>query len=211
MNGATVQARIYKGMGQAANHVGEAYDVYRFTSPLNPTDDLNKLPEPVMCFFAAEKRFEVPHKSKDAARYLYADGRELLRSDILAGPYGTFFVGDKQPLLPMQAVWCNDVIAIDRIAYIDSAPTPEQIAIGVPCFRQLKKVDQKPVSNTYGATNQATPIAEFFVYLPLDWTLIRQNDVVTDQTSRQYTVSSVDATELCTVLVIRQNDTETGG
>jgi hypothetical protein len=210
MDGATAQAKIYKGMGKAARHVGQPYDVYRFFSPLNPTDGSNKLPEPVNCFFAAEKRFEVPHKSKDAARYLYADGRELMRGDILAGPYGTFFVGDKQPLLPMQAVWCNDVISIDRVGYVDNILVPEEIAFGVPCFRQLKKVDQKPVSNTFGATNQATPIDEFYCYLPIDWTLIRQNDVVTDQTSRQYTVSAIDATELCTVLVIRQNDTGAG-
>jgi hypothetical protein len=210
MDGTTLQERIYKGMGKAAARVGLPYDVYRFASPLNPTDESNKLADPVYCFFAAEKKFEVPHKYKEPARYLYADGRELEKNDILAGDYGTFFVGDKQPLLPMQAVWCNDVIALDRIGYVDNLLVPEQIAIGVPCFRQLKKLDQKPVQSSYGATNQTTPIGEWFLYLPVAADVILQNDVITDQTSRQYTVSTIDATELCTVLVIRQNDNEVG-
>ncbi len=214
MNGATLQARIYAGMARAAEHTGEAYSLYRADSPISPIEAGNLLGE-VNCLFAAEKKFEVPQKYKVPTRYLYADGRELQQRDILVGPYGTFFVGDMQPLLPMQAIGCNDSIQINRPIYQVGAQIEvvdgDLIAFACPCFRQLKKLDQKPVNSAYGASTAATPIGEWFVYAPIDWTLLKQNDICTDQTGRRYTLSSIDPTEIGAVLVIRQADTEGEG
>src|SRR3954465_8318476 len=102
MNGEKAQARIYAGQGRAAAHVGRPYAHYRAPYPIDPMSDSNLLGN-LNCFFAAEKRFEGPKKYKIPTRYLHADGREVQQRDILVGPYGTFFVGDMQPLLPMQA------------------------------------------------------------------------------------------------------------
>jgi hypothetical protein len=211
MDGEALQALIYKGHKRAAEHAGRVYSHYRAESPISPLEAGNLLGE-ISCLFAAEKRFEVPAKYKDAVRYLYADGRELQQRDILVGPYGTFYVGDMQPNLPMQAVRCNDSVSINRPIYqygsqievIDGDP----IVSACPAFRQIKKVDQKPVPASFGATSASTPVGEWFLYIPVDGDLLKQQDIVIDATGRRYTISIIDHTEIGTVLVIRQADTE---
>ncbi len=213
MNGTLLQERIYAGYAKAAAHVGQPYSIYRAATPISPLEAGNLIGE-VNCFFAADQKFSSVHKFKEPTRYMWADGRELQQLDILVGPYGTFFVGDMQPNLPMQAVRCNDSIQVNRpiyqtnpIAVVDG----ELIVFACPCFRQLKKVDQKPVNSAYGASTAATPIGEWFVYAPIDWTLLKQNDLVTDESGRRYTISTVDPTEIGAVIVIRQADTESEG
>ena len=214
MNGEALQAIIYAGYGKAAAKTGRVYDHYRAASPISPLEAGNLLGT-IDCLFAAEKKFEVPHKFKEPTRYLYADGSLLQQRDILVGPYGTFFVGDMQPNLPIQAIRCNDSISVNRPVYQYGTQIEvvdgELIASECPCFRQLKKIDQKPVNSAYGASTAATPVGEWFAHVPIDWTLLKQNDIVTDQTGRRYTVSTIDPTEIGTVLVMRQADTETEG
>jgi hypothetical protein len=209
MDGVTLQARIYAGMGKDAQHTGRLHNIYRPASPLLPLDYGNRVGE-IYCRFAAEKRFEVPHKYKEPTYFLYADGRELEKGDFLVSDTETFFIADKQPLLPMQAVRCNDLVNIDRVAYSGTVLSTEPVATAYPIFRQLKKLDQKPVNATFGVSTSATPIAEWFVYLPIDWTVIRQGDIVTDQTGREYTIGSIDPTEIGAVVVMRQSDHEQG-
>ena len=208
MDGPTLQQRIYAGYRKAAFHAGYQYEQFRSASPLNPIDPANQVGF-VHCMFSAEADFSVPTKYKIPTRYLYADGRELSQRDILVGSYGTFFVGDTQPELPMQAVRCNDILSIDRPQYEGTVVVPVPIASNMPCFRQLKRIDQKPVPSSYGASTAATPIGEWFVYLPVVWTDLRQGDIVTDEGSRKYTISTIDPTEIGTVLVIRQSDLQT--
>ena len=208
MNGTLVQARIYAGYAKAAARVGQPYALYRASSPISPIEPGNLIGT-FDCLFAAEKSFQVPSKFKIPHRYLYADGVRLQQRDILLGPYGTFLVGDMQPNLPMQAIRCNDSISIERPEYQGTAIVPVPVAFAMPCFRQLKKLDQKPVNAAYGASTAATPIGEWFLFAPIEWTVVRQNDIVTDQTGRKYTVSTIDPTEIGTVMVIRQSDTET--
>ena len=206
MDGETLQARVYAGYAKTAAHTGRPYAQYRAESPISPIEAGNLLGT-INCLFAAEKKFEVPQKYKIPTRYLYADGRELQQRDILVGPYGTFYVGDMQPNLPMQAVWCNEVIGITRPVYQGTEVVPEQIALSLPCFRQLKKVDQKPVGGIGGASNSSTPIGEWFVYAPILASLIQQSDVITDKNGRIYTLDTIDPTEIGAVLTMRQSDT----
>lgn len=210
MDGTTLQGLIYAGYAKAAKHTGRPYSHYRAETPISPIEPGNMLGM-LDCLFAAEKRFEVPNKYKIPTRYLYADGRVLAQRDILVGPYGTFFVGDMQPNLPMQVIRCNDSISVGRPVYQGTTLVEEDVAFAVPAFRQLKKLDQKPVANAYGASTAATPIGEWFVHVPIEWTELKQNDIVTDQTGRRYTLSTIDPTEIGTVLVVRQADTETEG
>lgn len=206
MDGSIAQQRIYAGFAKAAAKVGRAYAHYRAALPISPIEPGNLLGS-VNCLFAADKRFEVPQKYKIPARYPYADGGELQQRDILVGPYGTFYVGDMQPLLPLQAIRCNEVVSITRPVYQGTEVVPEQIALGLPCFRQLKKVDQKPVGGIGGASNSSTPIGEWFLFAPIDHTLVRQSDVITDAGGRIYTLDTIDPTEIGTVLTMRQSDT----
>ena len=207
MDGETLQSRIYAGYRKAADHVGREYSIYRAASPINPIEAGN-LVGAVNCFFAADQKFTSVHKYKIPERYMWADGRELQQLDILVGPYGTFFVGDMQPNLPMQVVRCNEVLTIERPVYQGTAVVPETIAIGLPVFRQLKKVDQKPASGIGGATTAATPVGEWFVYMPVTPDTVQQGDNVLDQIGRRFTLDTIDATEIGTVITMRQADAE---
>ena len=211
MNGTDLQTRIYAGYAKAAAHVGQPYSIYRAETPISPLEAGNLIGE-VNCFFAADQKFSSVHKYKEPSRYMWADGRELQQLDILVGPYGTFFVGDMQPNLPMQAIRCNDSISVNRPTYVSGVIVDgDLIASALPCFRQLKKVDQKPVASAFGASTASTPIGEWFVYAPIDWTMLKQNDLVIDESGRRYTISTIDPTEIGAVIVIRQADTEGEG
>jgi hypothetical protein len=203
MDGETLQDRIYAGMGISANKAGRPYSQYRSPYPIDPISDSNLRGE-INCLFAAEKKFEVPNKYKIPTRYLYADGRELAQRDILVGPYGRFFVGDMQPNLPMQVVWCNDMVSIVRISYLGTTQIEEPVASGMPCFRQLKKIDQKKPE--FGVNTAATPIGEWFLFIPIDWSLVQQGDIITDSNGKLYTLDTIDPTEIGTVLTMRQAD-----
>jgi hypothetical protein len=163
----------------------------------------------VDAFFAADQKYNSVHQYKRPERYMWADGRELQQRDILVGPYGTFFVGDMQPNLPMQVIRCNEVVNIERPVYQDAVVVPEQIAFGVPCFRMLKKVDQKPASAIGGASTASTPVGEWFVFLPIEVGLVQQGDIVTDQGGRLYSLDTIDNTEIGVVITMRQSDSAT--
>jgi hypothetical protein len=206
MNGVRLQEQIYAGFMRAAKHVGRAYEVFRADTALEPTDSAYSIGSQ-FCLFAAEKKFEVPQKFKIPARYLYADGRELAPRDILIGPYGTFYVGDMQPNLPMQAVWCNETVSIDRPGYIGAEQTTSPIASGLPCFRQLKKVDQKPTSAIGGSSTAAVAFGEFYLFTPLPLGLVIQGDVITCASdNRRFSLDTIDNTEIGVVLTMRQAD-----
>lgn len=205
MNGETLQDRIYAGYAKAATKTGRPYSLYRAASPINPIDDGNYLGA-VNCLFAAEKRFEVPNKFKIPTRYLYADGSLLQQRDIIIGPYGTYFIGDMQPNLPMQAIKCNDAISIDRPVYVNTngvpVVVPESVAFALPVFRQLKKVDIKRPE--FGANTAGTAIAEYFGFLPIAVGTVQQHDIITDQDGRLYELDTIDNTEIGVVITFRQ-------
>lgn len=201
MDGATLQNRIYAGYARAAAKTGRPYRLYRADSPLHPVDDGNYLGA-VNCLFAADKDFSVPNKFKIPTRYLYADGRQLRPRDILLGPYGTFFIGDMQPNLPIQAIKCNDLISIDRPVYAGTTVVPEPIAFALPLFRQLKKVDIKRPE--FAANTAGTAISEYFGFLPIAPGTVRQHDIISDQDGRLYELDTIDNTEIGVVITFRQ-------
>lgn len=205
MDGALLQSRIYHGYKQAARHAGRAYSQYRFTSPLNPTDAGN-LVGSVDCLFAADAKFSVPVKYKIPDRYLYADGSVIAPRDILIGPYGTFYVASMQPNVPIQVVRCNDLVTIRRTTYVGIVQTPVVVVSAMPAFKQLKKIEQKSVSGIGGATNAATAVGEWFLFLPIASGVLLQGDIVTDENGKPYTLDTIDNTEDGIVLTIRQAD-----
>lgn len=203
MDGALLQSRIYAGYRKSALRAGQPYAHFRAASGIDPTAPGNQLGT-VACLFAANSSFSAAVKYKIPTRYLYADGAVLQQLDILIGPYGTFYVGDLQPDLPIHAVRCNDTVKIERQAYVGTNLVPQLIVSAVPAFRQLKKVDQKP---QFGAATAATPIGEFFLFLPVADGLVRQGDIITDQYGRLYTLDTIDDTEIGNVVTMRQDDT----
>lgn len=203
MDGTTLQARVYAGYARSAAHAGTAYAIYRTDNPVDMVSISNLIGE-VDCLFASEVKFAIPQKYKMPTRYLYADGRLLAQRDILVGAYGTFFVGDMQPLFPLQAIRCNDTVTVSRPRYVGTTLVLDQIGGGVPAFKMLKKVDQKPAA--FGARNASTAIAEWFLHLPVLRSTIQQGDIVTDAVGTKHTLDSIDETEIGIVATIRQAD-----
>ena len=204
MNGALLQQRIYAGQRIAAKRAGSPYSVYRSASPISPLEAGNLI-GPIDCLFSANAYFTAPHKYKFPARHLYADGRALRPRDILLGPYGTFFVADMQPNLPIQAILCNDSIAIDRPVYQGTVIVPQPIAFALPIFRQLKKVDVKHIQ--FGTATAGTAIDEYFGFLPVAVGTVKQHDIITDQAGRLYELDSIDNTEIGVLVTFRQTET----
>ena len=203
MDGATLQSRIYRGYKRAASKVGTPYAVYRAAVPINPIAPANHVDD-VNCFFGPNPNFILPHKFKIPARSLYTDGSVLVQGDILVGDYGTFFVGDMQPLLPLQMIRCNDSVGITRLTYITVHQVLTAVATALPAFKQLKKVDQKPVSGVGGATTASTAVSEFFLFLPIPSGVVKQNDIITDKAGNVYTLDTIDNTEIGVVVTMHQ-------
>ena len=203
MDGASLQAKIYAGYAKTALKSGRAYAQYRSASAITPIAPGNLLGN-VNCLFAPNPNFVLPHKYKIPARALYADGRLLAQRDILVGPYGTFYVGDMEPLLPMQMIRCNDSLSIQRLTYTGTTQILTSLATAMPAFRQLKLVSQKSVTGIGGAQTASTAISEFFFFLPIAASLVREGDVIAGNDGVVFTLDTVDDTEIGTVLTAHQ-------
>jgi hypothetical protein len=209
VNGELLQERIYRGYAQAAAHAGRAYEQFRSASAIDPMAAGNSLGN-IDCLFAGDPQYAMPVKYKIPTRYLYADGTRLAQRDIIVGHYGTMFVADMQPNLAMQVVRCNDLVAINRPAYIGTElQDGDFIASAMPAFRQFKQVEQKSVTGFGGAQNSATPMGNFWLFLPIEPNLVQQGDIVTDQNGMRYTLDTYDNTEIGVILTIRQAEPST--
>ncbi len=213
MSGALVQDRIYKGYRRTAEAVGFPYEQYRATfsadvttedrspSDLDPIVSDNRI-RTINLAIAADKDFTVPNKYHIPTQYCYADGRLLQQFDLLVGDFGTYFVGDMQPLLPIQTVKCNRVIDIGRGIYSTSGPIGQTVnyyATGLPCFMQFTREDiQRTVANTIGQA-----VTHWQVFIPLPEGLIHQDDVVFDEENNRYLVDAPDFTSIGYVARLR--------
>lgn len=205
MDGTTAQARIYAGYAKTAARMGQPYAQYRAASPITPIAGGNLL-RSLECVFAPTDTFRAPHAYKQPTRIMFADGRLLAQNDILVGPYGTFFVADMQPLLPIEIIWCNDSLAIQRLTYSGSTQVQAftQVATALPAFVMLKKVDQKSVTGIGGASTASTAIGEFFAFMPIAHGVVLQGDVVTVAAGVAYTLDTIDNTESGVVITMHQ-------
>jgi hypothetical protein len=199
MTGARLQALQYAGYAKLAAKVGFMYDVYRFDEPIAVTDDINKI-ERIPVALAAEKKFAIPNKYQTPTWYCYADGRLLQPRDILIGPAGTFYIGDMQPNLPIQAVETNHVIAIGRGSYDGGDQSIEFYATGIPCFMQFKRED---IKQSQYATTMGQAITHWTTFIPLPEGTLKQDDVVQDENGIRYIVDAPDFTSIGYVAHLR--------
>lgn len=204
MNGAIVQNRIYAGYAKTAQMTGRDYAVYRSDTSLFPADSGNLLATIPMSF-ARDKNFAVPNKYLNATWLCWADGRLLQTRDILIGPYGTFYIGDMQPLLPMQAIKCNKTVKVGSVAYSvtgDITTETDFYAEGVPAFFQFTREDiQKPLGPATLQLGRA--ITHWNVFIPLANGTLKQDDIMEDEDGIRYTVDAPDFTNLGYVARVR--------
>ena len=203
MNGNLAQTRLYNGYRIAAGKVGQAYAQYRAASPITPIAVGNLLGN-IDCVFIPTSEFTSAHKFKIPARMMYADGSVLAQRDILVGPYGTFYIGDMQPLVPLQVLKCNESVSITRLTYAGTTQVLTPVATALPAFSQLKKIEQKPVTGIGGASTASTAIGEFYLFLPIAPGIVRQGDIITNQAGVRYTLDTIDNAEIGVVVTIHQ-------
>jgi hypothetical protein len=123
MDGATLQAKLYRGYARAAQKAGLAFSQFRSTGTTNPLSGtplatLNALFTP-----AHHGEFGTRHAGDHdvALWHTLIDGTQTAVGDYLAGNSATFFIAAQQPLLPILAVRCTHVVDVRRMAGASSA------------------------------------------------------------------------------------------
>lgn len=203
MNGDIAQARIYAGYGKTAKAVGQLYEHFRAPDRLEPLSEQNRL-DAIACSFSTLTRpFVAAAKWSDESWLLWADGRELLPRDFLRGADGVFYVGDMQPLLPIQVVRCtHTAVTIERPdPTLGNAPTV--VASNLPIALKLKSVNVKPLAGVGAASTGGIGISNWLAFIPMEEATLKRNDVITDAEGVQYEVDAPAWTPMGYVAQVR--------
>ncbi|WP_435607714.1 hypothetical protein [Pseudomonas knackmussii] len=201
MDGTKLQAKIYKGYGQAAKRIGFTYQQFRATSANNPlaTTPLQSLP----ASFTTKFDYSAPNKYGQATWLGLFDATQFQPGDFLVGHQGTFFVAAMQDTLPIYCVQANRTVTLLRVAMEDKVG---QIGYGgdTPAT-EVPLMQNWPASilqGTKGEANEAklpgdvrTP---WWAILMPAWPgiVIRTSDILTDDLGRKYVISSAELTDM---------------
>ena len=202
--GAENQDKLYAGHARIAAQLGASYEVYGFSmmQPLDPGNLQLTLPVAV----SADTGFNAPLKYNKAAWICYADGNQLGQFNFLVGPYGTFYIADKQPFMPMQAVRCNRMVSIGRGEYSESGPITETVvnfAEGLPIFTQFAREDIQKVATQFGQ-QLGRAITHWTAFIPGENGMLKQDDIVIDEADGiRYMVDAPDYTNMGYVCHLR--------
>jgi hypothetical protein len=196
-SGEQTQLRLYAGHAKIAAILGVDYEVYPFTFD-DPTAS-GKSTGRIKFAVAADPNFSAPLKYNKAVWIAYADGNLLNVNDILVGPYGTFYIGDKQPMQPMQAVRANRLVNIGRGEYSTSGPIVQSVVnytTGLPIFMQFTREDIQKAATTVATTQLGRAITHWDAFIPATKDSIKQDDVVTDEAGLNYVIDAPNFTNL---------------
>ncbi len=201
VDGPKLQAKIYKGYGQAAKRIGYPYQQFRATSSSNPlgTEPLQTLP----ASFTTNFNYSAPNKYGQATWLGLFDARLFTPGDFLVGHQGTYFIAAMQDTLPIYCVQANRVISVLRgsmeagvgqVGYGGAAGENEvMIMSGWPAsILQGTKGERNEVNLPSDAK---TPW--FSILFPIYGDLIlRTSDIITDDIDRRYVISSAELTDM---------------
>lgn len=203
MNGSKVQDLIYAGYGKTAAKTGQLYEHFRSVDRIEPLSEVNRLPAIACTFSTLTRPFIAAAKWSDEAWLLWADGRQLQARDFLRGAYGTYYIGDMQPNLPIQAVRCtHSAISIERPdPTLGNAPTV--IASNLPFALKLKSVNVKPLAGVGAASTGGIGISNWLAFIPMEETTLKRNDVITDGEGVQYEIDAPAWTPMGYVAQVR--------
>jgi len=196
VDGARLQALIYRGYAKEAARIGIDYEIFRGPpmSPIQPAYSQGSLP----CAFIADAKASVFQKYQTPTWILRADGSQLQVLDILVGPFGTFYVASMQPNLPIEAVRCNSTVSIGRVSYEEDpvtlvlVPVVTNYAEDLPMFKQYRREEIRKDPTTGQEIGNAATVWRAFI--PLVNETMLQGDVITDENAIKYTVDAPDFT-----------------
>ncbi|KVC81389.1 hypothetical protein [Burkholderia ubonensis] len=210
MDSATLQNRIYKGYGKAALRIGPIYSQYRPTSASNPIASGTLLGTLNASFNAMDMTYGRPNVYGKALWYALVDGTQTKIGDYLINAAQTFFIAAMQQTLPILAVECNRTLNVLRPF--------QQSGVGATGYGGDTAAGETPLMTGWPASVlQGTKGEKNEVNLPGDvrnpwWQILlpafagvtlRTADIITDDISRRYTISSAELTDLgwrCTAM-----------
>ena len=204
MDAATLQNRIYKGYGKAALRLGYMTDIYRPVNGTNPMQQGNKIASINASFNAEDMTYGKPNKYGKATWFGLFDGTQTQVGDYLDNSQdGTFFVAAQQTALPILLVACNRTISIKR--------PQQQTGLGAVGYGGNVDATETALMTAWPASVlQGTKGEKGGIALPGDtrdpwWTILlphfagvtlRSGDIITDDLSRRYVISSAELTDL---------------
>lgn len=201
MDGATLQAKVYKGYGKAAQRIGYPYQQYRPNSPNNPL-----LTTPIQTLFASFTTnfiFNQPNKYGQATWLGIFDGSSVIPGDYFVGHGGTYFIAAMQDTLPIYCVQCNRTLSMYRVS-MDSAVG--QVGYGGDTQQtEVMMMQNWPASvlqGTKGEQNEAKLPSDvrspYWAILMPDYPgiVFRTSDILKDELGRKYIISSAELTDM---------------
>lgn len=213
MDGATINAKIYAGYAKAAKVIGTTYAHYRPTSANDPLSAFNRMADMQVSLNADDPTYARPNVYGKATWYAIMDGSQVKVGDYIVGVEGTLFVAALQQLLPIFMVDCNRTVSIYR--------PQQQPGVGALGYGGDTAANETLLMRNWPASVlQGTKGEKGEVALPGDvrnpwWAILlpyyagvtlRSGDIVTDDLSKRYVISSAELTDLgwrCTAMQVQ--------
>lgn len=203
MDAAKLQAKVYKGYSLAAKRIGPIFTLYRPSSASNPIASGNIVTTLNASFNAEDMTYSRPNKYGKPTWFCLVDGRLTQVGDYLINGDKTYFIAAMQQTLPILAVECNRTINVNRPA--------QQAGAGVVGYGGNTAATETRLMTAWPASIlQGTKGEKNEVNLPGDvrnpwWVVLfpafhgvalHTADVITDELSRRYIISSAEETDL---------------
>jgi len=198
--------RVARGMGQAAQRIGEGYDAFRPRDAVNPMARGNLLLRLNVAFHGEDKDWHRSARYGQPLWFAIHDTAYTLPGDYLRGPRGTFFIAAQPPLLPTVCVLTNRILRFSRA---DGARKPGTNGYGgVEQREETLLLDGWPASVLAAGAGARGAGALPGEPGPPSWTVLlpvlhgpqavelRLDDLMTDETGTRAVVSAVELTEL---------------
>ncbi len=194
MDGATLQAKVARGYGIAATHIGTPHAWYRggLVDPTSPQYQIGTLP----AAWSVDSQFQTPPNYQTQLYRAFVDTSQAQPGDILIGAQ-TFVLLETGPLIPPLGLICTDQLQIERAIagssvglqpYVDVTKTT-LIAQGLPGNVQIKKEVGAQPANLPGDISRKTYWTVSF-YAPNG--SIKDGDIVTDGEGYRYQVTAAN-------------------
>jgi len=114
MEGARLNDRVAKGLGQAALRIGDAYEAFRPNGLGAPLARRNFVIQLAVAFHGEDRDWHRSARYGQPLWFAIFDNAYTQPGDYLVGPLGTFFVASQPPMLPTVCVLTNRVLRITR-------------------------------------------------------------------------------------------------
>lgn len=208
MSYSNIQAKINRGYGIAAEHLGLPAVTYRPNGPTDPIQPANIIEPALYAQFASKPSYTflapTPWVSKSEWFGLFDPTNVLVGDYIVSGfTPATFFVASIEPLAPIMVIYCNSILNVGRT--IGEIPAGENPPGGDQGYNEARLLTGWPAAVMEGGGKQQRSdlnlpgdvnIGGWTVWLPLTPGVnIRGDDILTDQVGLRHLVVASELTQ----------------